>query len=506
MILYFSILTENKTELFQKFFVEKNYFSEFQVKTLINSTPKLLNIVELISKNEQNLYSSRLFTITNLWVHIIKYNYHFYLFVTPSFFEIRTMRESLEKEYKKLINQMHDLISQCTTFNPHFDLTQNNYFTINTEALLNQFNKFFITHYSKLTNLPENKKEGRIRPSFHHKIGKYLVVGSASAGKSSIIAQFFLNWDQDQIQNIRPTINKQTHNYKDELLNHNFNLIDLGGQVQYTEMHLQDPNLFVEVNNLIYVIDIQDTKKIDFTKHYLLDLISKMDNHKDKPFIAILLHKFDPELQEQLYENVQIWIEWIDKNLQRMDLDYTYYLTSIKDNSAKEAFARTLLLSLPYWFLTLTIKEDLIIRSLNSLSPIIKELSTLTQGKDDEAINKELFTQSVLFGFATTKIITQKWIKHLLNRKEEDNLYNAKTQDENMLIELNKKTSVIDMKFKCPLLGTDQFKDVVKYSAVCEITHGIITGLSQFIGLGSVEMTDTQIRNNSNYCQFKILL
>ena len=438
MILYFSILTEKNFELFQKFFVEKSYFSEFQIKTLINSIPKLLNIVELISKNEKRSYSSRLFTITNLLVHIIKFKYHFYLFVTPSFFEFTTMRENLEKEYTKLINQINELIDLCTISNPHFDLNQNNYFATNTEALLIQFNKFFINHYTKLKAAKENGKEGRIKPSYHHKIGKYLVVGSASAGKSSIIAQFFLNWDQDQLQSIRPTINKQTHNFKDQLINHNFNLIDLGGQVQYTEMHLQDPNLFVDVNNLIYVIDVQDTKKIDFSKHYLLDLISKLENNKEKPFIAILLHKFDPELQEQLYENVQNWIEWIDQNLMSKELDFTYYLTSIKDNSAKEAFARTLLLTLPYWFLTLTIKEDLIIRSLNSLSPIFKELNDITKSQDDEEINKELFTQSVLFGFATTKIIIQKWIKYLLNKQENVDLYNEKPEDKNMTIEINK--------------------------------------------------------------------
>ena len=62
------------------------------------------------------------------------------------------------------------------------------------------------------------------------------------------------------------------------------------------------------------------------------------------------------------------------------------------------------------------------------------------------------------------------------------------------------------MQFKCPLLLSGQFNDATKYLAVCEITHGIITGLSQFIGLGSVEMTETQIRNKSSLCKFKILI
>ena len=437
MILIFSILNESKLEFFQKFFVEKSYFSDLQIKTITNSTPKLLNIVNLISKTEQRSYSSRYFTITNLWIHIIKYKSLFYLFVTPTFYLFNHKPLDLEKEYFTLIRQIDELVNQCTSKNPHFDLSQNNYFINNTNSLLIQFNKFFINHYSQLKTQKKISEKIQITSTIKHKLGKYLLVGSASAGKSSIISQFFLNWDDNQLRNIRPTINKQINSFKDKLLNHNFNLIDLGGQVQYTEMHLKDPNLFTDVNNVIYVIDVQDTKKVDFTRNYLLNLVKKLKSTDEKPFIAIFLHKFDPEIQNQLNENVQNWIEWIDKNLTSFNLDYTYYFTSIKDNSAREALARTLLLTLPYWFLTLTIKEDLILRSLNSLTPIVTELTKLTHEEDIENLNKELFQQSVLFGFATTKIITQKWINHLLNKSIVETVEDNTKEGKDMRIEFD---------------------------------------------------------------------
>ena len=506
MILLFSILNESKIELFQKFFVEKSYFSDLQVKTIINSTPKLLNIVDLISKTEKSIYSSRYFTLTNLWLHIIKFKSFFYIFVTTTFYVFNHKPLNFENEYSTLIRQVDELINQCTSKNPHFDLTQNNYFNINTESLLIQFNKYFISHYSKIKAQQQPIDEIQINPAVKRKIGKYLFVCSASACKISIISQFFLNWDDNQLKNIRPTINKQINNFKDDLLNHNFNLIDLGGQVQYTEMHLNDPNLFTDVNNLIYVIDVQDVKKVEFTKNYLLNLVEKLKNTDEKPFVAIFFHKFDPEIQNQLNENVQNWIEWIDKNLVSYNLDYTYYFTSIKDNSAREALARTLLLTLPYWFLTLTIKEDLIIRSLNSLTPIVTELTKLTHKEDIDNLNKELFQQSVLFGFATTKIIIQKWINHLLNKNLNETNQDKLTIRKDMNIEFDKDSNIIDMRFKCPLLNNQNYVDLVKYPNICEITHGIITGLSQFIGLGKVEISETQIRNTSEFCKFFIFI
>lgn len=506
MILTFSIINENKNELFQKFFVERSYFSDLQIKTINISTPKLLNIVELTSKIDKKSYSTRMFTITNLWVHIIKKNKLFYLFVTPTMYINNNIPINLEKEYSELIKQIEDLISLCTSVTPHFDLIQNNYFQQNVMSLLNQFNKFLGRFFETIKKQKQIKGPQQIKNYYKHSKGKYLVVGSASAGKSSIIAQFFSNWNQDQITNIRPTINKQVNSFKDNLINHNFNLIDLGGQVQYVEMHLKDPNLFTEVHTLIYVIDIQDKIKIDFTKQYLLDLIEKLEPQSEKPFISIFLHKFDPDIQKDLITSVQKWIEWLDDNLRNHDLQYSYYLTSIKDSSARESFARALLLTLPYRFLAFTIKEDLILRSLNSLSPIINDLKSVLGNKEDEALTKELFQQSVLFGLAATQIIIQKWINYLLKKSPDDDLSQTPEDDRDLNIIFNENDSSITMQFKCPLLANDHYSSFKDDSSVCEVTHGVITGLSQFIGLGSVSLIQTQIRNKSEYCHFKIMI
>ena len=502
MILIFSIFNAEGKEFFKKNFVDTSYFSNLQIQTITNSTKRLLNIVKIIAKSGANDYLVKVFTITNLWFHIIIYKSYSYVFVSPRLYNVDEALVRYEIDFPSLIKKIDELLQLCTAEKPYFDLDQNQYFCQNTENLLTQFNKYMMKTYSisSYKTKEANKTKSHLRKSF----GKYLLVGPGSAGKSSIIAQFISNWDQDKLTNIRPTINKEIHNYNDSLVNHNFNLVDLGGQVQYTELHLSDPTLFTNVHTLIYVIDIQDTKKVDFTKSYLLDIINKISELGEKPYISIFLHKSDPDIQDRINANIQDWIKWIDENIKLNNFDHSYFMTSIKDNTAREAFARTLLFTLPYWFLANTIKDDLIIRSLNSLAPIVSDLKLNNNQEENRLVEKEIFNQSIMFGLAATKIIIKNWINHLIN----NNIGNkTKIQDEQEVnITFNDQNSCINMEFKCPLLKLRKYDDINRNFSLCEITHGIITGLSQFINLGNVEIMETQIRDKSQLCKFKISL
>jgi GTPase SAR1 family protein len=501
MILMFSLLNENGNEIYQKFYVEKSYFSDFQLKTIFNSAPKLLTIVNLTSKIDKSSYSSRIFTITNLLFRIIKFKSIFYLFITQKLFS-NEISKDIENSYSNLIKQIDELMILCTSNKPHFDLIQNNYFIQNTDGLLSQFNKYLIKSKEKIMQNIDSRNEKKVNNYYKKTKGKYLIVGTGNAGKSSILAQFLSNWDENELKNIRPTVNKEIHAHKDTLINHNFNLVDLGGQVQYTELHLKDPSIFRDVLTLIYVIDIQDTQKIDFTKAYLIDILKKLKDNGERPYVAIFLHKYDPEIQDNLNQKIKDWVNWIEITIKEFDLDYSYYLTSIKNESARESFARTLLFTLPYWFLATTIKEDLIIRSLNSLAPIFSELSNKKISDSDNIIRNELFNQSILFGFATTKIIIEKWINHLIRGITLVSSEQEKYKEVD--IKFDNESAIILMQLKCPLLNNSEYEKVSEYDGVCEITHGIITGLSQFVGLGNVELKQTQIRNKTEFCKFTI--
>jgi hypothetical protein len=59
VIILFSILNEKYSEIFQKYFIEKSFFSEVQINMIMDSTPILLNIVKMSSKNETSNYLTK---------------------------------------------------------------------------------------------------------------------------------------------------------------------------------------------------------------------------------------------------------------------------------------------------------------------------------------------------------------------------------------------------------------------------------------------------------------
>ena len=138
MILLFTLFHENGTEFFQKFFVEKSYFSDIQIKTILNSSTRLLNIVKITSKYNKDVYLTKIFTITNLWFHIVKYKNYFYFFVTPMFSSASDSQSLIQRESSNLIKKIDELIKMCTSKEPFFELHQNNFFLQNTENLIIQ--------------------------------------------------------------------------------------------------------------------------------------------------------------------------------------------------------------------------------------------------------------------------------------------------------------------------------------------------------------------------------
>ena len=283
MILVFTIFNKIGNVIFQQFYSEENYFSELQLALIKESRSNLLdidngNIAEFAFNTDKGGYRSRIFNINNLWFNFIKFNDFRFMVVLPTLNSLNNKDHAIEKDFVTLIEKVTELIILCSSNEPHFELNQNMYFMKKIENLLSNFSNYLINSLSKLTTEFNRKSNFNIKSYFKNSFGKYLIMGSGSAGKSSIINQFISNWDQEAIEKIKPTINKEIHNFKDNYISHNFNLIDLGGQVQYTKFHLMDSSLFSEIHTLIFVIDIQNNTNSEFIKDYLIEIINKLKN------------------------------------------------------------------------------------------------------------------------------------------------------------------------------------------------------------------------------------
>lgn len=159
---------------------------------------------------------------------------------------------------------------------------------------------------------------------------KILFTGLDNAGKTSILLA--LEREFSKIANVSPTRGAQRKVF--EFLGKAISEWDLGGQKLYRISYIRNPSKYFSNTEIaIYVIDIQDKKRIPEAISYLEDVIDKFHELEIEPPIYILFHKFDPALEKNaLNEYTELIInlkEDIKKgtNYQRL----YFYRTSIHE-------------------------------------------------------------------------------------------------------------------------------------------------------------------------------
>jgi small GTP-binding protein len=166
---------------------------------------------------------------------------------------------------------------------------------------------------------------------------KVVVVGLSNAGKTTILKKFGGEIGIRDLAKLSPTrgVDRQEIITSDILL-----LIwDFGGQEEYREMYLKDPNkYFLKVDLIIYVIDLQDPEKYNESIQYFDKIIDIIEKLEENPYILIFIHKYDPDLKDnpELLLNIE-YVKDLIKNIfrERKKLDYDIYLSSIYSLLAK---------------------------------------------------------------------------------------------------------------------------------------------------------------------------
>lgn len=125
---------------------------------------------------------------------------------------------------------------------------------------------------------------------------KIIVLGLDNAGKTSILS--VLQNKYSIIKNLLPTrgVSRQTL----EFLGTSVIAWDFGGQLGYRSMYLSRPDLFLESDLCVFVIDVLDTDRYDEAFDYLFNILDTIKDLEDIPPIIIDLHKFDPDIETKL--------------------------------------------------------------------------------------------------------------------------------------------------------------------------------------------------------------
>lgn len=186
-----------------------------------------------------------------------------------------------------------------------------------------------------ISNVAYKIKEESI--PFSKKEQKVIVVGLSNAGKTTILRKFGGEIGIKDLAKLSPTKGVE----RQEIITSNLVLLlwDFGGQQEYREMYINEPNkYFLKVDLIIYVIDLQDPEKYQESIKYferIIDIIGKLE---ENPYILIFIHKYDPDIKDdpEILLNIEFVKDLIkDVFGEKKKFDYDIYLSSIYSLLAK---------------------------------------------------------------------------------------------------------------------------------------------------------------------------
>jgi len=145
---------------------------------------------------------------------------------------------------------------------------------------------------------------------------KILYTGLDGAGKTS-----FLLGVKKKYSEIVKTLPTRGVERTEEILfeeqNSQISIWDLGGQRQYRKKYIEQSKIYLyNVDLLFYVLDIQNTERIEECIDLFKQIIESLKNLEEFPPIVVCLNKFDPDLKdsEEILANQKHMTEEIKKS------------------------------------------------------------------------------------------------------------------------------------------------------------------------------------------------
>ena len=161
---------------------------------------------------------------------------------------------------------------------------------------------------------------------------KIIVIGLDNAGKTAILNKFGGRLGITDLANLKPTKGVDRRYIETENSNLDLYIWDFGGQAQYRSKYLKNPEqYFLQVDLLIYVIDLQDSERFPESFEYFEQILKTLRTLEEEPFVLIYIHKFDPDLKHdpETLLNIELLKDNLNQVLTSFEYDYEAYLTSI---------------------------------------------------------------------------------------------------------------------------------------------------------------------------------
>lgn len=163
---------------------------------------------------------------------------------------------------------------------------------------------------------------------------KLVIAGLDNAGKTSFLIALRQKYNfYEKIKDLKPTI-KIDYSSFDFLNRWIINFWDMGGQIKYRKIYVNNPIYFTDTNYLYYFIDIQDELRVEESVNYLHELLNIYREMQYSNEIILCFTKYDPKFKNN--EEYSDRVEMI-KNLivtQNKDMQFHFFETSYYDISS----------------------------------------------------------------------------------------------------------------------------------------------------------------------------
>ncbi|MBY9002325.1 MAG: 50S ribosome-binding GTPase [Candidatus Heimdallarchaeota archaeon] len=136
---------------------------------------------------------------------------------------------------------------------------------------------------------------------------KFLFLGLAQTGKSSIIKVIIENMDTHETKMLPTTVKTKKELF--DFSGYTFNVYDTGGEISYLEeafVELRE-SIFSHVKAFFYIIDVSDMKDVEISKQYFVRALKYVKEYSKDAQMRVLAHKIDlidKDLREETLKTV----------------------------------------------------------------------------------------------------------------------------------------------------------------------------------------------------------
>jgi len=176
------------------------------------------------------------------------------------------------------------------------------------------------------------------------KNNKILILGLDNSGKTTILLSLKEDTNLLSYLSLKPTRGVSIEKFEEK--DFNINVWDFGGQKEYRSDYITNFNKYVKgVDEIIYVIDIQDYNRYDQALKFLEEVIKSIEQEELKVELSIFLHKYDPYLKNKVeFKDIDKKVNSLINN-QIFDLIPTKFKYKIYRSSVYTLFEKNLIFS-----------------------------------------------------------------------------------------------------------------------------------------------------------------